>query len=73
MIEQWLPESMRFNLSRGHVNEAIRTLESCAAENKKPMPPGRLIPPPKVMTIVLTQCQVKFVSTFHFVLGVVLP
>ncbi|KAF6024069.1 SVOP [Bugula neritina] len=43
----WLPESMRFNLSRGHVNAAMKTLQECADTNKKPMPLGRLIAPPK--------------------------
>jgi len=39
---------MRFNLSRGHVNAAMKTLQECADTNKKPMPLGRLIAPPKV-------------------------
>lgn len=39
---------MRFNLSRGHINDAKKVLEACALENKKPMPLGRLLAPPKV-------------------------
>lgn len=39
----WLPESPRFDVLTGRSNRAMKTLEHIAKENKKSLPPGRLI------------------------------
>ena len=49
---KWLPESMRFNLSRGHVKDAMKTLQDAAAANKTTLPKGRLVTPPKVLCVI---------------------
>ena len=40
---QWLPESARFDMARGQTDRAFETLKRIAADNKKPMPLGRLV------------------------------
>ena len=42
---QWLPESARFDMTRGNRPRALATLERIAKENGKPMPLGKLIEP----------------------------
>ncbi|GAB6023587.1 hypothetical protein CHUAL_008357 [Chamberlinius hualienensis] len=39
----WMPESARFHAANGNYDKALATLKTIAMENKKPMPPGRLI------------------------------
>nr|KAG5690087.1 hypothetical protein BaRGS_016395 [Batillaria attramentaria] len=41
----WLPESARYDLTRGHYDSAVKTLERIAKENGKPMPLGKLVEP----------------------------
>ncbi|KAL5016875.1 hypothetical protein ScPMuIL_006464 [Solemya velum] len=38
----WLPESARYDITRGHTEMAQATIERIARENKKPMPLGKL-------------------------------
>ena len=38
----WLPESARFNLSRGRIESATQTLNEIALANKKSLPLGQL-------------------------------
>lgn len=40
---QWLPESAIFNMKIGRTDRAISTLERIAKQNKKSLPPGRLV------------------------------
>jgi len=40
---QWLPESPRFDITRGMPDRAMATLERVARENGKPMPLGKLV------------------------------
>lgn len=42
-ITPWLPESTAFDMSTGNMDKAVSTLERVARENKKPLPPGRLV------------------------------
>ena len=42
---QWLPESARFDMTRGNRERALATLERIAKENGKPMPLGKLVEP----------------------------
>ena len=42
---QWLPESARFDMTRGNRERALATLERIAKDNGKPMPLGKLIEP----------------------------
>lgn len=44
-VFQWLPESARYDLTRGHYDSAVKTLERIAKENGKPMPLGKLVEP----------------------------
>lgn len=39
----WLPESARFDVTRGQMDKAYETLKKIADDNKKPMPLGRLV------------------------------
>ncbi|XP_076108218.1 synaptic vesicle 2-related protein-like [Mytilus galloprovincialis] len=41
----WLPESARYDITRGHTEKAYATLQRIAKENNKPMPLGRLVEP----------------------------
>ncbi|KAK3603262.1 hypothetical protein CHS0354_007593 [Potamilus streckersoni] len=41
----WLPESARFDLTRGNYERALATLHRIARENGKPMPLGKLVEP----------------------------
>lgn len=41
----WLPESARFDMTRGNRERALATLERIAKDNGKPMPLGKLIEP----------------------------
>lgn len=41
----WLPESARYDITRGNVEKAIATLKRISFENGKPLPPGRLVEP----------------------------
>ena len=43
---QWLPESARYDLTRGQYDRAVLTLQRIARENGKPMPLGKLVEPP---------------------------
>jgi len=40
---QWLPESPRFDITRGMPDRAMATLQRVARENGKPMPLGKLV------------------------------
>ena len=42
---QWLPESARFDMTRGNRTRALATLERIAQENGKSMPLGKLVEP----------------------------
>ena len=44
-VYQWLPESARYDITRGHTEKALATLERIARENGKPMPLGKLVEP----------------------------
>lgn len=44
-FDQWLPESARYDITRGNVEKAVATLQRIAEENGKPMLPGRLVEP----------------------------
>lgn len=41
----WLPESARYDITRGNRTRALATLERIAKENGKPMPLGKLVEP----------------------------
>lgn len=41
----WLPESARYDMTRGNRERALATLERIAKENGKPMPLGKLVEP----------------------------
>ena len=41
----WLPESARYDITRGHTEKALATLERIAKDNGKPMPLGKLVEP----------------------------
>ncbi|XP_055958029.1 synaptic vesicle 2-related protein isoform X1 [Patella vulgata] len=41
----WLPESARYDVTRGDYDKAVATLERVARENGKPMPAGKLVEP----------------------------
>ncbi|CAK9796056.1 Synaptic vesicle 2-related protein [Anthophora quadrimaculata] len=43
IITPWLPESTIFDMASGRMDKAVSTLERVARENKKPLPPGRLV------------------------------
>ncbi|XP_003699409.1 synaptic vesicle 2-related protein isoform X1 [Megachile rotundata] len=43
IITPWLPESTIFDMTSGRMDKAVSTLERVARENKKPLPPGRLV------------------------------
>ncbi|KAG7208753.1 hypothetical protein KM043_014948 [Ampulex compressa] len=43
IITPWVPESTLFDMTTGRMDKAISTLERVARENKKPLPPGRLV------------------------------
>ncbi|OAD62967.1 Synaptic vesicle 2-related protein [Eufriesea mexicana] len=43
IITPWLPESTVFDITSGRMDKAVSTLERVARENKKPLPPGRLV------------------------------
>ncbi|KAH0946045.1 hypothetical protein HN011_000656 [Eciton burchellii] len=43
VITPWLPESTIFDMANGRTDRAIATLERVAKENKKSLPPGRLV------------------------------
>ncbi|XP_026674748.1 synaptic vesicle 2-related protein isoform X2 [Ceratina calcarata] len=43
VITPWLPESTAFDMTSGRMDKAVSTLERVARENKKPLPPGRLV------------------------------
>ncbi|XP_067937783.1 synaptic vesicle 2-related protein-like isoform X2 [Watersipora subatra] len=47
ILAYWMPESMRFNVARGHLDDASKTLKQIASENKTAMPVGRLVVPSK--------------------------
>ena len=51
MWVQWLPESARYDLTRGCYGKAVKTLEMIAAENGRPMPLGRLVVPQAEVSI----------------------
>ena len=40
---QWLPESARYDVARGHMDSALETLQRIAKDNGKPMPLGKLV------------------------------
>ncbi|KAJ8312585.1 hypothetical protein KUTeg_009958 [Tegillarca granosa] len=62
----WLPESARYDITRGQVEKALATIERIAKENGKPMPLGRLVEP-SVKVIVIY----RLVSAFSYY-GIVL-
>ncbi|KAI8783265.1 synaptic vesicle 2-related protein [Biomphalaria glabrata] len=41
----WLPESARYDMTRGCYDKALHTLERIAKDNGKPMPLGKLVEP----------------------------
>lgn len=41
----WLPESARYDITRGNTEKALATLARIAKENGKPMPLGKLVEP----------------------------
>ncbi|BFZ04649.1 hypothetical protein BsWGS_07688 [Bradybaena similaris] len=41
----WLPESARYDMTRGNYDKALKTLERIARDNGKPMPLGKLVEP----------------------------
>lgn len=43
MTFQWMPESARFYAAAGNHDKAMLVLKRIATENKKLMPPGRLV------------------------------
>ena len=43
LLSQWLPESARYDVARGHMDAAMETLQRIAKDNGKPMPLGKLI------------------------------
>ncbi|KAJ0057321.1 hypothetical protein NL108_002276 [Boleophthalmus pectinirostris] len=43
LFSHWLPESPRFDVLAGRSDEAMKTLEQIAKDNKKSLPQGRLI------------------------------
>ncbi|XP_064618538.1 synaptic vesicle 2-related protein-like isoform X1 [Lineus longissimus] len=51
----WLPESARYDMTRGNTEKAYATLQRIAKENNKPMPTGRLVH----STTNIKQTQVK--------------
>ncbi|KAL4223272.1 hypothetical protein ACF0H5_016744 [Mactra antiquata] len=45
ILVEWLPESARYDMTRGNRARALTTLERIANENGKPMPLGKLVEP----------------------------
>ncbi|XP_064618539.1 synaptic vesicle 2-related protein-like isoform X2 [Lineus longissimus] len=55
VLIEWLPESARYDMTRGNTEKAYATLQRIAKENNKPMPTGRLVH----STTNIKQTQVK--------------
>jgi len=53
---QWLPESPRFDITRGMPDRAMATLQRVARENGKPMPLGKLVDVVAEVIVCPMQC-----------------
>ena len=60
-VYQWLPESARYDITRGHTEKALATLERIAKDNGKPMPLGKLVEP----STKVINYHFKIIITLH--------
>lgn len=58
LCKQWLPESARYDVLTGNQEKALSTLKRIAAENKVPMPLGKLIVARQVKSWLQTSSSV---------------